>query len=281
MRRLISLVLLLPVILVAYAQATVTEVIPLGYRSLHEILPVVQPMVGPGGSVGGLRDQLVVTTTPARMAEIKKVLGQLDASPERLVISVRRASSASKNRRSASIHAQTDNVSIGGGGVRVGTGSAEQDTENRVAVSAADRSIDADQDIMQRVQVLEGREAYIATGQDLPVRNRGIGYDTMGYYPAHTGFYVVPRLNGDEVFLELSAGSRQAPVVRRSGYRQPDVNVSNVTTTVAGRLGEWIAIGGTTGSDTSSARGIGYTGRETREAEEGIEVRVEKLQEYR
>jgi hypothetical protein len=70
-------------------------------------------------------------------------------------------------------------------------------------------------------------------------------------------------------------------VVRRSGYRQPDVNVSNVTTTVAGRLGEWIAIGGTTGSDSSSARGIGYTGRETRDAEEGIEVRVEKLQEYR
>ncbi|HBE93605.1 MAG TPA: hypothetical protein DDW55_14225, partial [Gammaproteobacteria bacterium] len=98
LRHLIALLLFLQAITAA-AQATITEVIPLGYRSLHEMVPNVQPLVGPGGSVSGLRDQMVVTTTPARMAEIRKVLEKLDASPERLVISVRRKRNVQAQQR--------------------------------------------------------------------------------------------------------------------------------------------------------------------------------------
>ena len=50
---------------VADAQQTVTEVIPLGYRSMHEIIPLVRPLVSPLGTVSGLQGQLVVTATPA------------------------------------------------------------------------------------------------------------------------------------------------------------------------------------------------------------------------
>lgn len=264
----------------SFAQGTVTEVIPLGYRSLAEIAPIVQPLVGPGGSVGGLRDQLVVTTTPARMSEIKEVLKKLDKRPERLVITVRRAGSATAHRRSAAVHGSIGNVEIGRGGV--GIDSSGHENDSHVAARATDRQIDDEQGILQRVQVLEGREAYIAAGQDLPLRSRGWGYDTTSYYPATTGFYVVPRLNGDEMFLELSAHSRQAPVVRRQPYggRRP-IDVSNTRTTVAGRLGEWIAIGGTGGSDTATARGIGQLGTREAESDSSIEIRVEKIQEYR
>ena len=282
MRRFVIAVMLLVSAGIAHGQGTVTEVIPLGYRSLHEMVPIVQPMVGPGGSVSGLRDQMVVTTTPARMAEIKKVLQTLDASPERLVISVRQRSSDSIKQRSAAIHAETDNVSIGGGGVRIGNTPPQQpEGDSHVSIAAADRSREDDANIVQRVQVLEGREAYISGGQDLPVRSRGIGYDSVGYYPARTGFYVVPRLNGEEVLLEISAGSRQAATVRRSGYRQPDIDVSSVATTVSGRLGEWISLGGARGSEANASRGIGYTGRQATDTDMGMEVKVEKIQEYR
>ena len=264
------------------AQGTVTEVIPLGYRSLFEMVPIVQPLVGPGGSVSGLRVQMVVTTTPARMAEIKKVLEKLDASPERLVISVRRSNSLASQQRSAAIHGQLGNVGVGGGGVSIGNTPPGHKAEgDHVRIIAADRSHDEEQDILQRVQVLEGREAFISAGQDLPVHNRGYGYATTSYYPARTGFYVVPRLNGDEVFLQLSAQSRQAPKINRGGYGHQSIDVNNVTTTVAGRLGEWIAIGGTGGSETNSARGIGQTNKQQREENSTIEVKVEKIQEYR
>lgn len=267
---------------IALAQGTITEIIPLGYRSMYEMIPIVQPMVGPGGSVSGLRDQMVVTTTPARMAEIRKVLEKLDASPERLVISVRRKSNVQAQQRSAAIHGQVGNVGVGGGGVSIGNTPPEYKGEgDHVRIIAADRSHDDDQDIQQRVQGLEGREAFISAGQDLPVRSRGIGYNSIGYYPARTGFYVVPRLNGDEVFIQLSAQSRQTPIVNRGGYGHQSIDVNNVSTTVAGRLGEWIAVGGTGGSETNHARGIGQTNKQQLEADSIIEIKVEKIKEYR
>ncbi|HBE93397.1 MAG TPA: hypothetical protein DDW55_13105, partial [Gammaproteobacteria bacterium] len=185
-------------------------------------------------------------------------------------------------QRSAAIHGQVGNVGVGGGGVSVGNTPPEYKGEgDHVRIIAADRLHDDDQDIQQRVQVLEGREAFISAGQDMPVRSRGIGYDSIGYYPARTGFYVVPRLNGDEVFLQLSAQSRQTPIVNRGGYGHQSIDVNNVSTTVAGRLGEWIAIGGTDGSETNHARGIGQTNKQQLEADSIIEVKVENIKEYR
>lgn len=282
MCRCVVVLLLLIQPLIVQAQGTVTEVIPLGYRSLYEMAPIVQPLVGPGGSVSGLRDQMVVTTTPARMAEIRKVLQKLDASPERLVISVRRNSDVQSKQRSAAIHGQVGNVGVGGGGVSIGnTPTGHKNEGDHVRIIAADHSRDDDQGIQQRVQVLEGREAFISAGRDLPVRSRGIAYDTVGYYPARTGFFVVPRLNGDEVFLELSAQSRQAPTVGRRDYGRQPIEVNNVTTTIAGRLGEWIEISGTGGSETNSARGIGQRNKQQLEADSTIEVKVEKIQEFK
>jgi hypothetical protein len=278
--RIYGIFLLFAQIPVALAQAMVTEVIPLAYRSLHEMAPIVQPLVGPGGSVSGLRDRLVVTTTPARMREIRKVLAQLDTSPERLVISVRQATDTSASQGSATIHGQAGTVGVGGGGISVGTTTARHErNRDHVRIVASEQSQDETRDIVQRVQVVEGREAFISVGQDLPVRTRGVAHDTIDYYPARTGFFVVPRLKGDQVLLEISAQSHQTPTVHSSAYGRRSIDVSSVITTVAGRLGEWLPLGGVGANGSDSAIGIGrYTHQETGQ-NTMFEVKVEKIQE--
>jgi len=98
---------------------------------------------------------------------------------------------------------------------------------------------------------MEGREAYVRVGQSVPVRERQVRRTVVGgqvveqaiestqYRDVTTGFYVLPRIAGDRVTLDVSPQretlSRQMP---------GGVNVQNVVTTVSGRLGEWMEIGG-------------------------------------
>jgi type II secretory pathway component GspD/PulD (secretin) len=276
----------------ANAQQMVTEVISLGYRSVSEIIPVVRPLVSPGGSVSGLQGQLVVTATPQQLAQLRKVLSTLDKSPVRLLISVRRGNSSSGKQSSASVQGRIGNVAINNGSVRAGDAiGVHQKDQNYLAVQANSSRQDEEMNITQRVQVLEGREAHIYSGEEIPVRNRGAvagpggvyHYNSTEFYPAVTGFYAIPRINGDEVFLEINSLSRQRNNLRiKSPYAQQgrqSAAVSNVSTTVGGKLGEWIAIGKIEQSGESRQSGIAAISRRQLDASSQVYVRVEKLQD--
>ena len=62
---------------------------------------------------------------------------------------------------------------------------------------------------------------------------------SIDYYDVGSGFYVLPRLNGEQVTLlvatELSSLKPAA---------QATTKVQGLETTVTGRLGEWIELGG-------------------------------------
>src|SRR5690606_36428064 len=97
------------------------------------------------------------------------------------------------------------------------------------------------------VQTLEGEPAFIRAGQSVPVpsrntvitRNGVIVQNSTQYQDAGSGFYVVPRLSGDRVSLMV------APRLSEVGPgRVPTIDVQDVQTTVSGRLGEWLDIGG-------------------------------------
>jgi len=280
-----------PAFTIADAQQMVTEVIPLGYRTINEIIPVVRPLISPAGSVTGLQGQLVVTATPQAMAEVRKVLGSLDKSPARLLISVRRGDSHTAKQGSASVQGRTGNIAINNGGVIVGTADGHHDADkDSLSVQAKSNRRTEDMNITQQVQVLEGREAYISTGEEVPVRNRGAvagpggvyRYDNTEFYPAVTGFYAIPRLNGDEVFLEINSVSRMRNNIRLNGrYPRQDrrnATVSNVSTSVGGKLGDWIAIGNVDQSRANRLSGIAALSRQQEETSSQIYVRVEKIQ---
>ena len=276
------------------AQQMVTEVIPLGYRSINEIAPIIRPLISPAGSVSGLQGQLVVTATPQKMVEVRKLLATLDKAPARLLISVKRGNISTEKQGSASVQGRAGNLSINNGGIVLGDRHSGQYNEDKSSLSVKMKSNSQNEqsNITQQVQVLEGREAYISAGEEIPVRSRstvigpgGIyGYDNMAYYPAVTGFYAIPRLNGDEVFLEINSISRQRNNLRINGryppqgwQPRPSFAVANISTTARGKLGEWIAIGGIDQSGSSRQGGIGSSYRQQQTFASQIFVRVEEI----
>ena len=65
------------------------EIIPLQHRMTDDVVPILRPLVAPGGTITGMNNQLIIKTTPDNLAEIKNVLQSLDRSPRRLLITVK------------------------------------------------------------------------------------------------------------------------------------------------------------------------------------------------
>jgi len=84
--------LFLPVLLflsqAAFGQGTL-EVIPLRYRTADHVIPVLRPLLEPGGALSGQFNQLIVRASPANLAQIRQALEAIDQPQRRLTISVR------------------------------------------------------------------------------------------------------------------------------------------------------------------------------------------------
>jgi len=85
------------------AETQVLEVIPLGYRQAEDVIPMLRPLLAPGGTITGMKNQLVVRTTPSNLTELKQVLATVDAAPRRLMISVRQSAGMDVSRDAASV----------------------------------------------------------------------------------------------------------------------------------------------------------------------------------
>src|SRR5262245_53046828 len=73
------------------AGAQSLEVIQLKHRTAQELMPALQPLVAQGGAVSGQDYTLFVRTTDGNLAEIRRVVAQLDQAPRQLLVSVRTA----------------------------------------------------------------------------------------------------------------------------------------------------------------------------------------------
>ena len=235
----------------SHAQQTVLEVITLKYRNADQVIPVLKPLLAPGGTISGMQNRVIVRTTPDNLAELQKVLGQIDNAPRRLLISVKQDADASSSLDEAEISG-----SIGNDRARAtvpGTGSSQGGTvvlkrgddkaKGRVLRSqsaATDRSV-------QTLQVLEGNEAYIRVGQSVAIPGGSVTISPIGaqvsqstqYKDVGTGFRVRPRVNGNNVTLEIST--------QRDSMADPNAqsfNVQRMDTVISGRLGQWMELGG-------------------------------------
>jgi len=247
----------------------VLEVIELRYRSLEQVLPVVQPLVPTPGSVSGMHGNLIVRTTPANLVEIRRVLKAIDREPHRLMITVRQDADMSRADGGAeiagSVSAGNARVVVSSGrdehGASVQSGRGDDRLQARVYSSQAlqnDRTT-------QQIQVLEGAEAFIHVGRSVPVpRSSSVRdvdggrvfasrVDTLEYRDMLKGFYVRPRLSGRRVTLDVSA-QRDTPGNQGRG----SMNVQRLTTTVSGRLGEWMEIGGIVSGRAFQESGAAY-----------------------
>jgi hypothetical protein len=226
---------------IAQAQALRTEVIDLRWRQADEVLPVLQALVAAPGTVSALGRQLVVRATPAELAQLQAVLARIDRAPRRLQVTVTQDADVARSRDA-----------IGVGGTAADGGPAVRVDRSR----AAERTHDA-----QRVQVLEGSSAFIATGETVPVTQRRWitrpdgrrVMESTAIRQAQTGFTVRPRVDGDIVTVEITAGRERFTDPGRLDGR---TRFDRVDTVVQGRLGEWIAVGGGAGVDDLDERSL-------------------------
>ena len=251
---------------VVRAQSTV-EVIPLHYRTVEEVIPILQPMLERGGTLSGFRGQLIVRTTPENLAQIKRILASVDSAPRQLLITVRQDADGSLRQSTADVSANVGNdnarvVIPPTSRERQGGRIVIREGDSRVRAHVLDSASTLSDRNAQTLRVSEGREAFIQVGQSVPVRGRQVTRTVVGgqvveqvvdsteYRDVTTGFYVRPRLAGDRVMLDISPQRESL-----SGDLRGGVNVQRVVTTVSGRLGEWIEIGGI-GQDASGQQSV-------------------------
>jgi type II secretory pathway component GspD/PulD (secretin) len=226
----------------AATDETIVEVLTVRNRPAADLVNVLQPFAGRDGVVAVSGDKLVVRATPAALAQIKQVLRDLDVAPRALWITVEQGIERSSSSRSAEV---TGVVKPGSRSKTVATGAFG-------GGSADEKGSD-----VQRLQVLEGSRAFIRVGTAVPVPQAVIVPTEDGtaivpgtaYQNADTGFWVVPRVAGDVVTLEIST-RRDTPAAGGT------IEIQHVDTTVSGRLGEWLSIGGIGRSESSRSRGI-------------------------
>ena len=239
----ISILLFLPQI--ALAANMQLEMIPFQNRMVDDVIHIIRPLV-----VTGLNNQLIVKTTPANLAEIKIILNSIDQAPRRLMITVKQKIDGSSHLREDSLTGKyaSDNAQINTGhdhsneGLSVTAGDKKSHIRYRT-LNSTSRSDDRN---TFKVQILEGRLAFINQGQSIPVDMSTAYITEQGvvvtrsndYHEVRSGFYVLPRLNGDQVTL-LAATDLSSI---QSG-RHPAANVQSVETSVTGRIGQWMDLG--------------------------------------
>lgn len=254
--RFLYLLLLLPWL--ARAQQAL-EIIPLKHRSAEQVLPVITPLLEPGAALTGTGNQLILRSSARNRQDILQVLAVIDVPARNLLIRVTQDRDTAMAGRGAQ-----GRVAIGNNEVRA-SGRAF-DTRSTGSAGSA-----------QTVRVVEGGQAFINIGQSLPVRMQETQRvpggtitrtDTV-FRDLGQGFYAAPRVTGDRVTVEIST---RFDTPGRAG--PGSINSQQASTTVSGRLGEWIALGGSSQQAAGTQRGLLSAGEANAREQHGIWLMV-------
>lgn len=228
-----SLLTVLFALWAGFLAAQELEVIELKGKTVEQVLPVLRPLLEPGGTLSGMNNQLFIKASPRNRGEIKRALAAIDTPARQLLIRVSHSREVENSHRGGEASGQ---VVLGSTNRARGEATVWDNRSGRRDSAG------------QMVRTLEGSQAFIQIGRSLPVSMRqviigpggAIINETTAYQDIGQGFYAVPRLNGDRVTLEISQHA-ETP-----GYQgRGSVNTQRLSTTVSGRLGEWIELGGT------------------------------------
>lgn len=234
----------------AFAREPQLEIIPLQHRLVRDVLPLLQPLLAPEGSLTGEGSQLIVRTTPENLATLKTALQALDVAPVRLRVTV---SQSRRDDRAGDARVRFETTGNAAAPGRQALPPAHYSTRSTEGLQ-----------LLQTVLTLDGQPALIALGQTSaqPVI---LGYGVTPSGPGvslgldqqttRSGFYLTPSLHGETVEIALAAQLETAADPARPGTRN-----QRSQTTVRGRLGEWIAAGGslsTVASDRGDGLGVG------------------------
>lgn len=213
-----------------WADDFVVDVITLHHRTTAELLPVLQDFVAKDGVIKAADDKLIIRTHPANLTELRALIAKLDTPQRMLLITVKQLSGEAAHQAGAIMKSQS---------------TANDQATHSVQALQTDTSDHADRE--QQVRVLDGGEAFIDMGREIPISDFARAQSHSGvlmkqetrYVGATTGFYVHPHLTGDTVSIDITPFH-----TTQSGIATPpEFNTQALHLTVSGKLGEWLTIG--------------------------------------
>lgn len=246
------------------AAAAETAVIQIKSRPAASLIEAIRPALGPQARVSAFHDKLIVNGSKSEIVAARRIVGQLDRPPRRLIIEVRQRGGVNLSSDGIAYGVNTDNVRIGPSypGDRARIGGHRAQTQGRM-------------DSKQRIRALDGRPALIRTGQSTPVYqihqnivgNRVSQGFEVRYRDTYSGFHALPRVHGDQVTVEIYQQDERPSGNGRFALQQ-------ASTVLNGRLGEWLVLGAIGESARDRQDDIGRHVTTRRSADRRIELRV-------
>lgn len=266
----------------AHAEMTI-ETVTLQHRNAAEVVNIILPMVAQGGSITSTGNKLFIKSTPDNIEQLRRMIADIDVAPKQLLITVSldRDVLQQNSGGSARISVQGNpSLSIGDKSRSAADTSSEKQKDSRIKydVRLFEQAHTQRTPQVQSMRVTEGLWATIKTGQAIPIATRtrnpdGTVTETYTYTAVASGFRVLPRVNGDTVTLTIR------PQAQSPGAAGGAFNTTEMDTTVSGKLGKWIALGGVAESQHDKASGITYRTQERHDENNQIYVKVELLKQ--
>jgi hypothetical protein len=270
--------------LASWAQVKL-DIIPLKHRTTDQVLPALQPLVGEDAALSGANNRIFIRADAATRLAVRQAIEAIDTPLRSLMISVRHDNDDSIRREGAAVSGdvRAGGVSVGAadggeGGPEGGAVIEGRSGDSRVATRVwSTRGNSADR-LSQRVQVVEGGSAFIQVGSSIPVpftqiiagpRGGAISQGTE-YRDIGSGFYAMPRVNGDQVTLDISPQKESL-----SETQYGEIRTARLVSTVRGRLGEWMELGGSGYSEQIDQRGITRYGTRDTQSQRRLWVKVD------
>jgi type II secretory pathway component GspD/PulD (secretin) len=237
-------------------QAASLTTIQLRNRPAAEVIPIVEPFLDAGEQITGAGFKIFLRASPTTVEQVREIVDAVDIAAKMLQISVFQGSQRKLREMSASGFFEIDN-----GNVSIGVGDSNASGAGNIGfsdgnVSAGGRASDIRQDSesnpVHRLRVADGSEGFIQTGSQVAY-DGGDGGTT--FKDVTTGFYVLPRIHGDNVTLQVRP-FRNSPGASAGGV----IETQSAETVITGRVGEWLRIGGVSEhSSQSQSGGAGYS----------------------
>lgn len=227
------------VLLYSASLAGEVDVVRVQYRRAAELVPVVQSLLSPEGTVTVSEriNSLVIVDTPEAIQRVHAYLDRFDRPVEQVRIQVRFHTTETDNQRSVAARGRysSDDLSVATGGKK----------RDGVDISVADRERRQRSSSESFVVAMSGSPAFIRAGKEIPYR-RGPAFfrryapgdGTIAWKSVESGFEVTPTVVGDNVHLKI------VPRIAYDHRKDAVIRFFAAQTELTVPLGQWVEIGG-------------------------------------
>ena len=250
-----------------------TVKIPITYREVAEILPLIKTMLSPKGEAVAdkMTNSLIITDNEESIQKIRAFLPSVDVLGKQVRIRVKFQEVRSSKDRSLSAGG-----SISGKGWEVSKGRKKQKGLHVDVVNESTRKKSSSESF---ITVTSGSSAYIVAGEDIPYRERWLYLsrryarlvDTVTFRRVETGMEVRPVVTGKIARIDITPRISYESTEGKEGT----IHFTSAQTSLTVPLGQWVSVGGTSDKENEVLNALLECGRGEKDASLAIFMKVE------